>query len=122
MLACLNINEEYQMNIKNLMKLAAILSMCASASVGAAINAEKLEDKYRFEGDVQYASFCKAILTNDVSLLKRSIRREVGDIGSNEKSVVRILLSDHGVKCDGENLVEFSIQRDAPNVYAYFKK
>ena len=122
MLACLTINGEYQMNIKNLMKLAATLSLCASASVGAAINAEKSEDKYRFEGDVQYASFCKAILTDDLSMLKSSIRQKVGYIGSNERSVVRILLSDHGVKCDGENLVEFSIQRDAPNVYAYFKK
>lgn len=110
------------MKNRNFIKLLATASLFANLSAMASIDADILGQKYRFEGDVKYAAYCKAILNDDLSLLKRSIRREVGDLASNERSVVRILLSDYGVKCDGENLVEFSIQRDAPAVYAYFNK
>lgn len=104
------------------MKTAAMLSMGTSITANAAINADNSEQKYRFAGDLHYAKFCKAILTDDVSMFKSSVRQKMDELAANEKRVLRLLLSDHGVKCDGENLVEFSIQRDAPNVYAYFSK
>ena len=110
------------MKIKNLIKVIATVSLCVSATAGAALNTDKSEKDYLFKGDVEYATFCEAVLNDDLSLLKTSIRHQLGDVASSKRSALRILLSDNGVKCDGENLVEFSIQREASNVYAYLKK
>ena len=109
------------MNTK-MMKLIASLSLCLSASASAALSTDNSVEKYRFIGDLKYANYCKAILTDDVSMMKKSIRRSVGDIAGNEKRVLRILLSDNGVKCDGESIVEFSVNRKASNIYSYISK
>jgi len=34
---------------------------------------------------IGYADFCKAVVTDDLALLKRSIRRKVGEAGSSSK-------------------------------------
>ncbi len=88
---------------------------------GAMTSTEESNSKaYRFEGDVQYASFCKAVLDDDVELLQQSIRGKVGKVASSSGGVLRLLLSEAGVTCDGANLVEFSQQRKSEQVNAFF--
>ncbi|NCP65079.1 MAG: DUF3718 domain-containing protein [Paraglaciecola sp.] len=74
---------------------------------------------YKFKGDQAYSNFCKAVLTDDVDLLKRSIRSKVGDVATSRKEVLRKLISTDGMTCNDISLVEFSKQREAKEVYAY---
>jgi hypothetical protein len=95
--------------------LIVILAMSAFAA-----NAHmKSDDNYRFVGDREYSSFCEAVMTNDLDMLKRGIRSKVGLVASNRKDVLRKLLSIDGMKCNGIDLIKFSKQRKASEVYAY---
>ena len=99
------------------MKKVLLLTLALSA-FGA--NAHmKSEDAYRFAGDREYASLCKAVVTDDVKMLKRSVANKVGLLGSSRKVVLQKLLSIYGMKCNGIDLVEFSKQREASEVHAY---
>ena len=77
------------------------------------------EDKIRYAGDLQYSGFCRAIVTDDVSLLKRSVGNKIGEVASNRRGVLAKLISDNGMKCNGKDLIKFSQQRGAKDVYAY---
>ena len=82
----------------------------------------KSEDGYRFAGDREYSTLCKAVVTNDVDMLKRGVNREVGNLASNRKGVLRKLLSVDGIKCNGIDLIEFAKQREASEVHAYLSE
>ena len=92
--------------------LTALTAFAADAHLNKDVN-------YRFSGDSDYAGFCKAIVTNDVNLLRRSVRNKVGLVAPSSKDVLRILISENGMKCNGISLIEFSRQREANEVYAY---
>lgn len=97
---------------KVLVGILAISAFTASAHM-------KSEDSYRFAGDREYSGFCKAVVTNDVDMLKRSIGRKVGNLAPNRKEVLRKLLSVDGMKCNGIDLIKFAKQREASEVYVY---
>lgn len=79
----------------------------------------KSEDTYRFSGDREYSGFCKAVVTNDLDMFKRSVRSKVGNVASNRKDVLRKLLSVNGMQCNGIDLIKFAKQREASEVYVY---
>ncbi|WJG11112.1 hypothetical protein [Aliiglaciecola sp. LCG003] len=99
-------------------KLIAILLMCACAQVNAGLK-ESLE--YRFEGDVFYAGYCQAVLEDNVKLMESKIRSHVGKVASTPKAVTKAILAHNGITCDGMDLVTFSKQRHATEIYAYLR-
>lgn len=99
--------------------LATVLSATVSISANAAM--EK-QGNFKFVGDTQYASFCKAVLNDNVKLFKRSLNRFVGPLGTNRKIVLERVLDDNNVQCAGQGIVEFSQQRNASKVAAYLSK
>lgn len=96
-------------------RLIAATFFCA---LGANAETKPLND-VKFSGDLDFSGFCKAVLTNDVTMLKRNIRSKVGVIATNEKGVLKRLVDQNGMRCNGEDLVSFSIQRQSPEVQAY---
>jgi hypothetical protein len=93
----------------------ALSAFAANAEMKSAAN-------YKFSGDIPYADFCKAVVTDDLSLLKRSVRSKVGEVASSTKDVLRKLVSESGMKCNDTDLLEFSKQREAKDVEAYLSE
>lgn len=100
--------------MKSILPLAALL---VAVNANAHLKTETAE--YRFAGDMEYSSFCKAVVENDLDLFKRTISNKVGTLAGSRKDVVRKLVSEDGMTCNGANLVEFSMQREASDVHAY---
>lgn len=96
-----------------------VLLVTLALSAFAANGHMKSDSAYRFAGDREYSGFCKAVVTDDVNMLKRSIKSKVGLVAASRKDVLRKLISDDGMKCNGIDLVTFSKQREASEVYAY---
>lgn len=96
-------------------KLIPIAMLVASGTVHASMKSEQL----RFAGDMDYSGFCKAVVDDDLRLLKVSVERKVGELSSTRKGVLRKLISETGMTCNGLDLVTFSQLRDAQQVYAY---
>jgi hypothetical protein len=89
--------------------LASAVSMSANASMESKTN-------FKFTGDTEFAGFCKAVLNDNVSLFKRSIRGFVGPLGATRQDVLKRVLKNENVSCAGQGLVEFTKQRDAKQV------
>jgi hypothetical protein len=73
----------------------------------------------RFVGETQFAGFCKAIINDDIKVLRSSLSRNVGRIGASQREVLRMVTSEEGLTCNGSSLIEFSVERDANAVYEY---
>jgi hypothetical protein len=99
------------------MKKILIATLAMSAFTASAHM--ESESAYRFAGDRGYSSFCKAVVTDDLKMLKRSITNKVGLVAGNRKDVLRKILADDGMTCNGIDLIEFSKQREASEVNAY---
>jgi phosphoribulokinase len=99
------------------MKKILLISTLALAMSASA--AEETISSVTFSGDLDYSGFCKAVVNDDVNLLKRNIRSKVGVVAINEKGVLRRLVDENGMTCNGEDLVSFSIQRHSPDIQAY---
>ncbi|MFT6897967.1 MAG: hypothetical protein ACJA13_002381 [Paraglaciecola sp.] len=81
---------------------------------------EQIEQaQYKFMGDKNFASFCKAALTNNVDLFKRSIRNQVGILARSKSAVMDLVLDSNNVTCAGQGLKEFSGARQATDVVNY---
>jgi hypothetical protein len=93
----------------------ALSAFTAHAGMKSAAN-------YKFAGEIAYADFCKAVVTDDLSLLKRSIRSKVGEVAHSSKDVLRKLVAVDGMKCNNTDLLEFSKQREAKDVQAYLSE
>ncbi|GAB2677111.1 DUF3718 domain-containing protein [Aliiglaciecola sp. 3_MG-2023] len=76
-------------------------------------------ESVKFVGDLEYASFCKAVVNNDVELFKVSLNRFVGELGSSRKRVLKRILADNNVTCSGQSLIEFSAKRNATQVGSF---
>lgn len=94
---------------------AAVLALTGVSAASADVTA----DSVRFVGDTEYSGFCKAVVKDDVRLLRSSVSRNVGLIGSSQREVLRVVSAKDGVTCNGVSLVEFSESRDASNVYQF---
>jgi hypothetical protein len=99
------------------MKKVLLVTLALSAFTASAHM--KSEDDYRFAGDQDYSGFCKAVVTDDVTMLKRGVTDKVGLVAGSRKDVLRKLLSIDGMTCNGIDLLEFSKQREASKVHAY---
>lgn len=92
-----------------------LIATLAAAATIAPVTAKE----FRFIGDTQYAGFCKAVATDDVRALRANLSRNVGRIAATEREVLRMLTADDGLTCNGENLINFSVQRDASAVHDF---
>lgn len=99
--------------------LATLLGSLLSVNANAAL---KSEDNFKFVGDTEYSSFCKAVLDDNVALFKRSLKRFVGPLGASRKSVLERVLENDNVQCAGQGIVEFSEQREAKEIAEYIRR
>jgi hypothetical protein len=106
--------------MKAMMKSTLIAGVAVSLMSTAAL-ADSPADGVRFIGDTQFASFCKAVVKDDIRLLRSSVARSVGVIGVSQRDVLRLVTTDNGVTCNGISLIDFSKQRHANSVYHYIE-
>ena len=97
--------------------LASVVFSALSFTANASMKAE-----VKFVGDVEYASFCKAVVNDNVKLFKRSLKRFVGPLGGSKQDVLNRVLDNNNVQCSGQNLTDFASSRDAQKVAAYITK
>lgn len=91
----------------------ALCTLNASAKLGSSA------DKVKYSGDLEYSSFCEAIVKDDVKLLKRSVAKKIGQVANSSQGVLKKLIAADGMACNGVDLVSFSEQRKASEVYNY---
>ena len=104
------------------MKLAKTVKvLAATATVAFSINASAAapQTDVRFVGETQFAGFCKAIINDDVRVVRSSLSRNVGRIGASQREVLRMVTSEEGLTCNGSSLIEFSVERHADAVHDY---
>ncbi|WP_252728046.1 DUF3718 domain-containing protein [Alteromonas sp. C1M14] len=99
--------------------MKALTKTFIAALAAAAAVAPVTAKDYRFIGDTQFAGFCKAVATDDVRALRANLSRNVGRIAATEREVLRMLTAQDGLTCNGANLIEFSVQRDASAVHDF---
>jgi hypothetical protein len=76
-------------------------------------------NKVKYAGDIAYKKFCEAVIKDDVNMLKRSVRDKIGLVASSSQAVLKKLTASNGMECNGVDLVVFSEQREASQVYKY---
>ena len=103
------------------MKKLAIAVLLSSSLSFAASASTKATESVKFQGDMKYASFCEAVVNDDIKLFKVALSNLVGDLGYSEKFVLKRVSTKNGVKCGGQNLIEFSENRSADRVLSYIK-
>ena len=98
--------------------LSTVLATTLAFQVGAH---EQPQDKVVFVGDTEYRSFCKAVLQDDVALMRRSFNNKVGVVASRKRDVYQMLLSQENLACNGKGIIEFSKERKAEQVLSYLQ-
>jgi hypothetical protein len=78
--------------------------------------------RYKFVGDKDFKNFCKSAVTNNVSLFKRAVSSQIGNLGFSKKEVMDKVLQDDNVTCAGESLSKFFESREASNIMNYIAK
>jgi len=101
------------------MKIVKMLVATAVFAVAVNANASALQKEVRFVGETQFAGFCKAVLLDDVKILRSNLARNVGRIGASQREVLRLVTSENGLTCNGVDLIKFSVEREANTVYEY---
>ncbi|AXR06367.1 DUF3718 domain-containing protein [Salinimonas sediminis] len=96
--------------------LTTLLGVAALAGQAHAAQPEK---DVRFVGDTQFSGFCKAIVMDDIRILRSSLSRNVGRIGASQREVLRLITAEDGLTCNGTSLIEFSVERDANSVHDF---
>ena len=102
--------------MKKLIALSAILMVICAHIASAKLGSP---DKVKYAGDLGYKNFCEAEVKDDVKMLKRSVRNKVGLIASISQAVLKKLTAFNGLECNGVDLVPFSQQHEALQVYQY---
>jgi hypothetical protein len=99
-----------------------LIGVSALSLVLCALNAQaKLGSKgeIKYAGDLSYSNFCEAIVKDDVRMLKRNVNRKLGIVASTKREVLKRLISEDGMACNGVDLISFSEQRKSTEVYKY---
>jgi hypothetical protein len=104
--------------MKKLLISVVVSAACLSFNANAALQSAK---NVKYVGDTEYASFCKAAVTNDVSLFKRAVSRQVGVLASSKQKVLDIVLDANNISCGGQGLTEFSENRQATDVVNFIQ-
>lgn len=97
----------------------SLLIAATLVSLGHQAHAAESQQPVRFTGDTQFAGFCKAVVLDDVAVLRSSIHRSVGQVAASDRGVVRMALAEDGLTCNGTSLLEFSKQRNATEVHNF---
>ena len=104
-----------KMNTLSVLSIALLFAIC-----GLNVNAKLgSPDKVRYAGDLAYKNFCEAVVKDDVNMFKRSVKDKVGLIANTSQAVLKKLTASNGIECNGADLVSFSEQRKASQVYQY---
>jgi hypothetical protein len=103
--------------MKKLLTVALLSVAGVSFNASAALEGSK---NYKFVGDTQYAAFCEAATTDNVQLFKSNVKKQLGTLGSSRSQVLDTLLDEENFQCSGEGIIEFSKQRGASELLAYF--
>jgi len=101
------------------MKRLPILLSALTLGLSSQTFAAEPPQGVRFVGETQFAGFCKAVINDDIKVLRSSLSRNVGRIGASQREVLRMVTSEEGLTCNGSSLIEFSIERDATAVLEY---
>ncbi|MDF2180108.1 DUF3718 domain-containing protein [Aliiglaciecola sp. CAU 1673] len=101
------------------MKFLKLTVLCAAISTMTFASEEK---PIQYIGDLSFADFCQAVVEDDVLLLRRALSRMVGNIGLTESHVLKRIVAEPSVECNGLNLIEFSKKRGATDVYAFIQQ
>lgn len=101
------------------MKKLAIALLLSGSTVFAASASIKQETTVKYVGDMQYASFCKAVVNDDLDLFKVTLSRFVGELGTSRKSVLKRVTAQNSVQCAGHDLVEFTEKRNATKIDSF---
>lgn len=101
------------------MKVLKVLSAAATLFFAVSASAADSSKDLRFTGDTQFSGFCKAIVLDDVRVLRSSLARNVGRIGGSQREVLRLVTAEDGLTCNGASLIEFSVERDANSVHEF---
>lgn len=97
-----------------------ILATLFSAAVSFTATASNAPAKnVKFVGDTHYATFCKAVINNDVKLFKIALNRFVGELGTSQKRVLSRVLANNSVTCAGQDLVNFAQSRNATAIDSF---
>ncbi|WP_340678146.1 hypothetical protein [Paraglaciecola sp.] len=104
--------------MKKLLMSVVVSAACLSFNANAALESVK---NVKYVGDTEFASFCKAAVTNDVSLFKRAVSRQVGVLASSKQKVLELVLDANNVSCAGKGLTEFSENRQATDVVNFIQ-
>ena len=94
-------------------------ALVVTSAMAFSVSAAAPQKDVRFVGETQFAGFCKAIINDDIKVLRSSLSRNVGRIGASQREVLRMVTSEEGLTCNGSSLIEFSVERDANAVYEY---
>jgi hypothetical protein len=97
-------------------KLIAVSILFASLNATAKMGST---ENVKYAGDLNFKSFCEAVVKDDLNMLKRQLRNKIGIVSSNHIVVLDNLLGSEGMQCNGLDLVAFSKQRDASKVLSY---
>lgn len=101
------------------MKSVKALAVTAVMACSVSANAAAPQKEVRFVGETQFAGFCKAIINDDIRVLRSNLSRNVGRIGASQREVLRLVTSEEGLTCNGSSLIEFSVERDADSIYEF---
>jgi len=101
------------------MKLLKTLTVSAALALTFGASANTDQENVRFVGETQYAGFCKAVVLDDVKVLRSNVARNVGRIGASQREVLRMVTAENGLTCNGTNLIKFSEERNADAVRDY---
>lgn len=97
-----------------------IVPILTAASFGVSAH-EPFDKELVFVGNTQFASFCKAVVEDDVSLMRRSFSKKVGVLATSKEGVYELLLEAENLACNGKGIIEFSKERNAEQVLSYLQ-
>ena len=96
-----------------------LLATSALLVLGQAVAADN-QPVVKYKGDTSFSGFCKAVVKDDVRILRSSIQRSVGNVAASDREVIRrITAKNNGLTCNGSNLIEFSEKRNAKQVKSF---
>tara|TARA_B100002049_G_scaffold211120_1_gene173947 strand:+ start:170 stop:493 length:324 start_codon:yes stop_codon:yes gene_type:complete len=95
-----------------------LLATSALLVLGQAVAADN-QPVVKYKGDTSFSGFCKAVVKDDVRILRSSIQRSVGNVAASDREVIRRITAKNGLTCNGSNLIEFSEKRNAKQVKSF---
>lgn len=93
---------------KQVIATALTTVMAASFSAQA-----KLNNNIAYAGDMEFAGFCKAAVTDNVDLFKRTLNKNAIKLTGSSHGALDYVLDGNKVSCNGQSIAEFAAARNA---------